>query len=454
MNKYHKIIAITDEQLTFLQSRETGSPLFRQFDIKNLSFEAAAKKLMLLIKEFKLKQTGVAVVIHRQNAIMRSVTLPSADIQELKKMVALQMGSIVPYAPDDVVFDLQILKEMGGGSSKVLIVIVPKAIILRCWDIYTKAGIRPSMITLSTFGLWSWYRNQTGDRSTVVMILDIDIHIGEICICTGDHVYASRAIRFPNQDIAVDDFKFLFKEIDITVDGYLQERIGPLPSKIIITGSGLVLLDLMTVLGKEYELPVENADISKSVKNATGSVAALIGLSSADLGRTINLVPDEFIRSYLKAQAVGAFKRMSMAVIILMMLVAGTFAMHLYRKNVYLEDLDRQWVQTKKQLDVMEKTKAKIDAMTAALNKRVIFKDIFTVISRSAAPGISLYNMNISDDRMLTMQGVAKDQADINAFQESLIRSSVFANVRLDFVNKRTTQDSEASYFKLSCQLK
>jgi len=453
MSKQRKILSISDEYLTFLQAKEGGAPLFRQVIIKGLKDEEIVKKVLSLVKEFQITRQQMIAVINRQNILVRFMTLPSNNLIELKNMVALQVSNIIPYAAEDISFDVQLVEDIGGGQSKVMIVIVPKEIINRQWHIYTKAGVSPAVMSASSIGVWLWYNRRQLDRAGIALILDINELEAEICICNHEHLFFSRALRFPALDLSADAFKSVLKEIDLTIDGYVQERIGPLPSKIIITGSKPIPIDLLGALNKAYDLPVEDVDHARNIKGCMESATALIGFSSTELVNTINLIPKELVDLFLRDQTKKALRRLFGAIFLFVLIAVVVGVLHVYRKNVQLEDLNRQWVQTKRQLDIIESTKSKIDAMSQELNNRVVLSDVFKVMLESVPPGVSLFNLSLSD-KVLSMQGVAAKQADISAFQEGLMRSALFTNVRLDFVNKRATQDSEVSYFKISCQMK
>ncbi len=454
MGKHRNVISITDDNLTYLQAKDVGTPVFRQVSIKGKSDAEITKQLSLLIKAHKIALHQVTAVISRQNVLVRFMTLPSADVVELKKMVALQIGSIVPYALEEIVFDIQLLGDAGSNQRKVMVIIAPKDVIERQWQIYTKAGVSPSIVSISSMGVWLWYSRRTADKLGVALVLDINEGEVEICLCQHAHLFTSRAFRLPSSDLAADDFKFLLKEIDLTIEGYMKERVGPALTKIITTGSKPIPIDLLTRLQKEYELPVEDIDHARQIKGSNESATALIGFSAVDAAHQINLIPRHLADAHVKTLAAKAAKRMALIMVGLFVIVGVIGAIQVNKKNKYLEELNDQWQVTKKQLDGIEQEKAKINAMSQALNGRVVFAEIFKVVEQSTPPSVSFFNVNINDQKLLSMQGIAKNPADINALQESLMRSTLFVSVQLDFVNKRSTQDGEVSYFKLSCQLK
>ena len=63
-------------------------------------------------------------------------------------------------------------------------------------------------------------------------------------------------------------------------------------------------------------------------------------------------------------------------------------------------------------------------------------------------------SINISNGDTLSLQGVSSSSVEINQFQKYMVDSQIFSNVRLDYVNKRITQQGEVDYFKITCTLK
>ncbi len=453
MGKNQKIISISDQYLTFLQLKENGAPAFRQISIEGANEDDVARKLKELSKTFGLRKGSFTAMVSRHDVLVRFMTLPSSNVEEIKKMVALQIDKIVPYAADEVIFDVLTIGN-NKDASKVMVVLVPREIVERYWRIFVKAGGIPARMSMSAWGLWLWYQRRPLDKSGIALILDLHDAAGEICICSHDHVFASRAFRFVKGGFGNSDSSVLLKETHSTIEGYIQENVGPLPTKIIIVGTRLISDDLLETLKKEYELPIERVEQAKELGVAKEASTAMMGLSGSDLAKSIDLMPKDLVEAQIKVGVKWAMIRMMVAVVLLIASVAVSGIVHIHRKRVYLEQLNEEWVQTKKQLDRMQQMKATIEMTSQALNNRVMAADIIKAVSEAAPQSISLFNMNIASDRTLMMQGIASQPADINIFQENLVRSSMFVSVRLDFVNKRTTQEGESSYFKISCQLK
>ena len=86
----------------------------------------------------------------------------------------------------------------------------------------------------------------------------------------------------------------------------------------------------------------------------------------------------------------------------------------------------------------------------AILKGRLIFSDLVRELYSLLPPQVYLVSMVISDGNSLSFEGVASNAVDINLFQKKMIDSKMFANVNLDYVNKRITQQGEVDYFKIT----
>ncbi|MFH0911158.1 MAG: hypothetical protein V1918_06625, partial [Planctomycetota bacterium] len=96
-------------------------------------------------------------IIPRNLITLRNVAFPSHDPLEISKMVELQATRQTPYSRGDIIIKHSIIEKDPSGYSKVLLAIAHKDVINRYLKIIDKTAITPSLFTLSSQGVCSYY---------------------------------------------------------------------------------------------------------------------------------------------------------------------------------------------------------------------------------------------------------------------------------------------------------
>jgi len=467
------IIEITPQYLKLVQSvHDERSAVLTHcglLDISGLSDEAIAKKLIALdkTKKLQLKKSEVVGVVSRQNVILRYLNLPSQNRQELSQMVELQIDNHLPYAREDVVLDFMVLNTGADGYSKVLIVIVLKDIVLRLVKILELAKVPVDRVTMSSLGILDWYK-MVGKCAGVAVLLDIGQQESEICICDENHLLTSRQVPLGLHMIESQSSEFI-KQIDLTVGSYNKEKLGPFAERMEVFSSKEEIHSFCDHLSKEYTMSVEykrtlgNPSMPlvkpfiwpEGVLSGGPSVTSVMGLSCAhSLKEGINLVPTQVkdAQDHRKERVL----LIRLGVIGLATLLTVTLALNLgaMQRRSYLNGLEKQLKEVKAKVSQSEKKTARVNQLKSAVQNRLVFIDVMDEIYTLLPKGISLVAITISDGHGLSLQGVSFHGEEINRFQKALVDSARFSNVNLDYVNKRTTQEGEVNYFKITFQVK
>ncbi len=466
--KTRTIIELNSRHAKLIQAQAGKVTHCRFMDIGGFDDGKIIKQLQALRRDMALglANSQVIAVISRQHVIVRYLDLPSTDPEELRRMVQLQAMSQVPYSPDDIVFDFTIMTTTAEGRSRIMVVFIPKDIIVRYWNIFMGAQIPPAIMTVSSIGIMEWYKMSRTKNDGVTVIVDTDALQSEVCLCDQKYLLTSRYVPLGLANFEAQGPQWL-KHIDLTVDGYNQDKLGPLPSRLLIISVLDVGQKFQQFLSQEYKLPVylmpsvehfvhtqKSLKWPKEIVEGKTSATAALGLAFGNLENSINLIPTQLHAQYQKRQGRSAFFRAARAILFTAILAGVATWANFSKKHLQLDRLKQQWQVTKKDLDSIDKKKAQLEALTTALNQRVIMIEVINEIYRSAPKGISLVNMTLNSRRNLSLQGVTYKAGDINQFQESLVKSPLFASVSLDYVNKRSTQEREIQYFKLTCQIK
>ncbi|MDE2027535.1 MAG: pilus assembly protein PilM [Candidatus Omnitrophica bacterium] len=416
-------------------------------------------------QKLNLAESRVTVVIPRSRAILRSMVLPSHDEDEIRAMIDLQIGGQIPYAREEVDLDFQVLSKTQYGHSKVAVIVIPQEIATRYWRIFDEARIPVSGITISSVGLWLLFRRLQGPADDLCAVFDLDLDRTEICLCDRNQWLTSREISAGLRQIKEGRFKEILTQWELTQNTFRDsdsksvetvllissdDRAHPLAVEISKAGSHLIVRELLT---QTMELVGGQWPSSMTVEGA--SFFSLAGIAFSEEPPPVNLIPG----TVRQAQQQRSLQRQwivtgawLIAAVISMGLVLGSGYL---AKKIQLAGLEGRLHAVEKKSFKAEDQLKKMQDIETLVHGRLVFSDLANELYRIMPPQIYLTVMTVSsDNKGLSFEGVSSTPAAVNQFQKNMVASSYFANVALDYVNKRVGQQGEMEYFKISSTLR
>jgi hypothetical protein len=103
------------------------------------------------LRTHKINATRAVVAVNRDHAVVRTLVLPTSDLDEVPEMVNLSMKRDLPIDSDDAVIDY-IVVGSDESSTEVLACAVPCSIVERVREVSSVAGVAVSRISLRFFG--------------------------------------------------------------------------------------------------------------------------------------------------------------------------------------------------------------------------------------------------------------------------------------------------------------
>jgi Tfp pilus assembly PilM family ATPase len=437
--------------------------------IDNLNDEGVAQKLAALhkTKGFSLRNSQIVLIISRQHIILRYLSLPAEDRLELKTMVDLQAVNHIPYNRDEVVIDFLPFDKNNQGYTKVLVVVAPEEIVMRFWDILNAANMTPHHVTLSSIGLWLWHRSrQLVGKYGVVLLVDIDAKNSEICICDQYRFLTSRHTALGLKEIDAQNYIEFLRQIEWTITSYTKEKLGPAISQIIILSSLDNVTGLKEELAKHYTIPIQMVRTPQDVPlhrsfawqpsllQEGPAIASALGILQSGQKLVMDLLPKAVREARSNVESRQQWIRFATTAVLMIVVIGVALSLEYFRQRSYLKTLETEVVFSKKEAAVIDKKAKQVAILKNVVSKRILVADVIDEIYKILPRSISLVNLNLSDDHVLSLQGFSSKGGDINDMQKAFVDSVYFENVKLDYVNKRITQDGEVNYFKITCQIK
>ena len=123
-------LEVTDAHIKILKVKKSGNQKIITFSwIQNIVSFSDDRISALLSEKFSSQPRlldHLAIIVPRRYVILKKLKLPSQNLDELKRMINVQLVNLIPYPAEDVTFDFKIIHKDQAGFSQVLIVLVNK----------------------------------------------------------------------------------------------------------------------------------------------------------------------------------------------------------------------------------------------------------------------------------------------------------------------------------------
>jgi len=466
-------IEITDSYIKIVHATTgTRNPSVIACDVKEITEKSdteISKALLQMISGIKIKTENCVAVIPRRFAILRHINLPSHSQVEIEKMLNLQVGRQVPYPKEDIVIDYIVLHKEPTGYSKVLVIAVHKDVINRYLKIFGDAGLLLHKLTLSSDGLFHWFLHY-GIKARLkptdpMVLINIDFCSTEICFFYQEKLLFTRSIHFGSKDLSKDNIAAFTEQIDLTIRTYINEKIGPNISGILLVSSIAEVSLLKEKLMTDYMAKVEVADPMENVRQKRNlalpaalsedgvSLAVSLGLVLMKSGKTINLLPEEVTDTRrIKLKRLQWVQFLTLF-IITFLLAVGVWGIHIYKGSRYLKELQFQIDKTKSAVKKIKEKQRRFNFIKKRLGSGISAVDIIYELYNLTPQDISYSLLYIKEDNSLSLKGVAQESSSVNALQSGLVKSPLFEDVTLQYVTKRRVFKGELTDFKIDCRV-
>ncbi len=430
-------------------------------EIEGKTPEQISADLLSWRKSKKIAGQNALALVSRQNAILRTLHLPSTDPLELKSMIALQAVTQIPYSPEEVVFDYLAFPSEQAGYTQVIIIILPKSVVSQILHILSKAAFKVDAISITSLGIMKYVAAKKRPSGIVYAAIDFDRTQSEICVGQGANFLHSRIISLGTADVASNQEEFL-KQIDLTASVLKKEKLLSAIKEIYCVGDVAQLSPFADVLKKEYQMEVFIID-SHQLTNAKGlaqvfeqgySLSAVLAEGVSQDKIKLNFIPAEMLSLQISQERFWQWVRLAVIGIGLAGSLVYALQIPFIQKQNYLNQVQSKIKAVKKETDEINKKYRSFDNMNQAVGQRVIVVDVISEIYKILPDDISIINLTMTNGREISLQGLSKESDQVNQLQQGMLSSSIFEGVNLEYVNRRATQEGDINYFKLSAKIK
>jgi Tfp pilus assembly PilM family ATPase/Tfp pilus assembly protein PilN len=302
--------------------------------------------LQELLQVHHLQADTIVTTLPAHGAVLRNLTSPFKEPRSIRPTIKYDLEDHMPFDPEDVVVDFQVLSLQSPGATRLLVAAVPHQVLASHLALFQGAGVEPTMVDLDVFALANAVLFGTAALPTNAALIDITpARMLLTLLHRGTPVFA----RSMPQNGAISDVATLANRLSKHVQHTLYACEHALqqayePDILLIGGAeGLQLGPLSHAMSQEMGLPTEvwhiTADSHKAGKTsfpprlhsqyAVAFGAAMRGLHRQSVG--VNLRRDSFALhrdlQELRGRLIG--------VGIMLVCVAGLGLLSLYLNNAY-----------------------------------------------------------------------------------------------------------------------
>ncbi len=468
------VFEITHSHVKFLQAKVSRSGTV----IKNLQFRPVRQhtdeELIKLISSIAAMKGSdarhAAVVIPRRLTILRQISLPSQDKDEIRKMVSLQLVNKIPYSLEDVVCDHIILDQDKPGYTSVLVVVVHKEIVQRYLKIFSQAKVNVQNFILSSVGLMAWFNHQArflkGSSASGLGFINLDHSESEMCFILQGKLLFSRSIPMGAGELSAETAVKFAEQVDLTLKSFKKERMGPDIQGFLIAGDTRAAHFLKEKLSEEFKLPVEtvnafdNIPCQKEVdfkSSLDGGFASAVGWGSVlafAAGHPMSLMPTEINDTKISLNKRSQWIRSFLLGAASLILVTAAFNIKIYQDMNGLNRLQAKLKEIKPRIQQAQKVMAVVEAADQNIYKKIFVADIISELYRLTPQDVAFRSLVLDDQGALTIQGYSQSPSSINVLQSQLVASVIFKEVNLQYASRVRNYNQDLIEFKIVCQLK
>ena len=249
-----------------------------------------------VFRENKVKGGDVALSLSGHSVIIKRVSLPTMNEEELAESIQWEAEQYIPFDIQDVNIDYQILQggaQTGDGNMDVLLVAVKKSKITDYTSVLHQAGKNPMVVDVDVFALQNAYEvNYNPEPDQTIALVNIGASVTNIAIMQGinsvfwrdisiggnqytDAIQKELNLSFEKAEALkrgeeaagenADKLNQILKQVSQDVGSEVQKTLdffkattsGESATKIMLTGGSSRVPGLQELLAERFGVPVE-----------------------------------------------------------------------------------------------------------------------------------------------------------------------------------------------------
>ncbi len=214
--------------------------------------------LQELVRTHHLQADTIVTTIPAQGAVLRNLNSPFKDPRSIRPTIKYDLEEHMPFDPDEVVVDFQLLPPQTTGVTRLLVAALPQQEMATHLALFQEAELEPAMVDLDVFALANAAVFGSAFLPSHAVLIDHAVERTLLTILqSGTPIFARSIPHSPSSSDVPTLANRLTKHIQHTLyacEHALQRAFAP--EVLCITGAdGLPLGPLSSALAQEMGLP-------------------------------------------------------------------------------------------------------------------------------------------------------------------------------------------------------
>ncbi|MBI4358377.1 MAG: PilN domain-containing protein [Candidatus Omnitrophica bacterium] len=438
------------------------------FSARGVSEEELVSKLQTFLVDLKPKHTRLLGTVASHSVVTRNIEIPSRDPNEIWEIVSLQATRHTPYARNEIVVDYLNLGVFKSVYTKILLIIVPRTVVMRFYEIALKLNVKVEKIFFAPeiIARNASKRVEVASEKLPVCVVQVDTSVSEFIVMSRDMLLFVRSIPVGAQHFAVAKEGYLIRfveELRKSLEAYQSENIDQNPSVLFLSGATQNLEDLGQMveeglkLSVKYLFDIEQIPMHQELKDKYSSqnVSFLQVAAPALLfdELTVDLVPEE---NKLK-KSVEERSREIVKTGFLTMAFLGVLCVfllsYLYFRTARLSELRDRYDPIKKETQALEEAYGHVQAVKTHLANRGVAIERLAELSSLVSLDMYLTEVKFDIDGKFSVKGRSFKKPSIFSFVDKMESSDLFQNVRTKYITGQVEDGKEFADFEVSASL-
>ncbi len=330
-----------------------------------------------MMREHRMKSAPLVMSISGQAVFPRYVKLPPVGRDKIMQMVHYEAEQNVPFPIEEVVWDYQLVSDVGTEELNVMLVAAKIDSIKRLTDCVQAAGLEPEIVDVAPMALYNAVRYNYPGLEGCTMVLDIGARSSNLIFVEENRIF-SRSIPVAGNaatqelmkefDVSYEEAEALkhqhgfvalggvyagpenkvadrvsrivrgvvtrlHAEVSRSINFYRSQQGGNPPSRVFLAGGSSVLPHMDTFFREKLKVPVEalnpfaNIPVSPSIDQAriTGDIQLLGEVAGLALRRSltcpveISLLPPDIVARRTLRRRQPFFAMAALGVVLIML---------------------------------------------------------------------------------------------------------------------------------------
>jgi len=379
----------------------------------------------------------------RRQALLRFMTLPSLDPQELKTMAALQARAGLPLAEDEWISDMMVLRQnKEKRSSETLVAIVRKTTMNPYTEFFEQARIYPEGFILSSFALAAFVRHTVPDSVGDYAHLDFAEEWMTIDLFSRRQLMSSRSIPFAGKgfdpDRIIEECRYSLAAVPRTQPMYVTGAQEPLTSRLAPA--------LQSALG------ISATFLSPEGENPEAIPASVLGAAGVNPKGSLMLLPPKMVKEQFRQNKRQALIGAALWAAVWLALVVGTTGLRIFQKERDLASLEADLKRLEPRVQGISEA---VDRITASREDEGADPlEVLRELHLRAPAAVVLRTASCESGGRCVFQGSAPTLSAAMEFVDHLQKSAAFSQVVLTGSSISSDKNAEHIDFQIQGESK